>query len=49
MHVSNPESGRAEVGKRCQLEHSLSFDILLYWTFYEQNNIFFSNLERKKV
>jgi len=51
MDISNPESGKAKGGKRFQLEHTSSFDILLYWTFYEQNNNlgFFSILERKKL
>lgn len=41
MDISNPESGKAKGQKQFQLEHTLSFDILLYWNFYEQNNNFF--------
>lgn len=38
MDISNSESYHAKGGRKFQLEQSLSFDILLDWIFYEQNN-----------
>ena len=38
MNISNSDSGQAKGGNRFRLEQNLSFDILLDWTFYEQNN-----------